>query len=455
MADSRFDITLQVAQIEANRSAKDALVRSLSSAAPRRRISVTDLTSLKQAYFRRKHPEIVPSLEKRQVMWSGTGFHEMFGAAVSSEEYLEQFVEFEGVVGKIDIFEDIPVEVKTTRRLAEESDLAKNRPSYIEQLGMYCAMTGVDQGRIVIYQREAEQGRLPLSVFRVRFSDLGAIREEMRRRRDLLESALAGDDPSHLPSCSWGDHGCDYSPVCDCRENRVETTYGIRDQAGVLEVDDASARQFLDQLAAAPPRRQTRVKLNDIVFPRKTFLARSAPETRVDEDDPERETREHLNSMEKWGVIARVRDALLYGEGADSKRVPVSLGALSDMVQLHQGRPAMVRQMQLNTIVQRERLPAMSGHFFSRLGFECALTGQNTGRLALYYPKVQGDDAKIMVYDVSFRDIKALKDEASRRVGLLETAARVTDLPSCPQWMCRYCREGKSCNGGGTQKGLW
>lgn len=455
MASIHFDITMQVSNIEANRSIKDALAASLNSPTPRRRISVTDLTSLKQAYFRRKHPEIVPPLEKRQVMWAGTGFHELFGAAVSSEEYLEQFVELDGVVGKIDIFEDMPVEVKTTSRMADEADLARKRPSYVEQLGMYCAMTGVDHGRIVIYQREAEEGRLPLSVCQVRFSDLGAIKDEMRLRRDLLESALASDDPSHLPSCPWGDRGCDYSSVCDCSTNRVETSYAIRDQVAALEVDDIAARQFLDQLAAAPARRPSRVKLNDIVFPRKTFLSRLAQETPPDEEDQERETREHLSSMEKWGVISRVRDALLYGSGSDSKRVPVSLGALSDMVQLHQGQPAMTRLMQLNTIVQRERLPIMSGHFFTRLGFECALTGQSTGRMVLYYPKVQGDDAKLMVYDVRFKDIAALKNEAFRRIGLLESAATVTDLPSCPQWMCRYCKDSHSCNSGGAQKSLW
>ncbi len=71
MAD--FDIASYVSHIEANRSVKDALMQKLRMRRPPYRISVTDLTNLKQAYFKRKHPEIVPPLEKRQLMWAGTG----------------------------------------------------------------------------------------------------------------------------------------------------------------------------------------------------------------------------------------------------------------------------------------------------------------------------------------------------------------------------------------------
>ena len=101
MNTQHFDVALEVSNIEANRSIKDALMVRLQARRPPQRISVTDLLSLKQAYFRRKHPEIVPPLERQQLMWTGTGFHDAFGAAVSSEEYVEQFVELEGVVGRI------------------------------------------------------------------------------------------------------------------------------------------------------------------------------------------------------------------------------------------------------------------------------------------------------------------------------------------------------------------
>jgi len=83
-----FEIAREVFKIEANRSVRDAIMARLRSQRPPERISAPDLLNLKQAYFRRKHPEITPPLERQQMMWTGTGFHEVFGAAVSSEEYL-------------------------------------------------------------------------------------------------------------------------------------------------------------------------------------------------------------------------------------------------------------------------------------------------------------------------------------------------------------------------------
>jgi len=91
-------------------------------------------------------------------MLMGTGFHQLFGAAVSSEEYLEQFVEMDGIVGKIDVYEDHPLELKTSGRLPE--DLAYQNPAYVDQLGMYCAMVHDTEGSIVVYRR-AEYGRDP------------------------------------------------------------------------------------------------------------------------------------------------------------------------------------------------------------------------------------------------------------------------------------------------------
>jgi len=106
-------------------------------------------------------------------MWAGTGFHDIFEAAVSSEEYIEQLVEWEEIVGRIDIYENLPIEVKTTSNLGEEADLRQKRPAYIEQLGMYCAVVDSGEGKIVIYKKEEPGNSVsPLAVYGVRFSNL-------------------------------------------------------------------------------------------------------------------------------------------------------------------------------------------------------------------------------------------------------------------------------------------
>ena len=440
-----FDIASYVAHIEANRAAKDALMQKLRARRPPHRITVTDLTNLKQAYFRRKYPEITPPLEKQQLMWAGTGFHKIFGAAVSSEEYLEQFVEIEGIVGKIDIYEEIPIEVKTTSTAVSPKGLLKYRQTYIEQLGMYCAMVNISQGKIIIYQRQDQEApQAPLSAYHVTFPNLEAIRDEMRRRRDLLIHALISNDPSNLPVCPWFGRGCDYSEVCDCRTASVPLSYEIAELAGQIQFDDVTCQQLLAEVAVPQP--SSRFRMNDAVFPRKAYFERlKSAETTLDEEESQQKKEGYLRSMDERGFLDALRESLQYGAPGEVQSVPVQCASLSDLVRVHQNLPTILRDPKFQSLVERQRLPWTFPHYFLRLGFECALTGHQKGRLLLYYAKVDKEDAKLMVYDVSFRSLNALKSEALRRVELLETASSPFDLPKCPSWMCRNCEYRLEC----------
>jgi hypothetical protein len=434
MAMADFDIASYVSRIEANRSVKDALMQSLKTRRPPYRTSVTDLLNLKQAYFRRKYPEIVPPLEKQQLMWAGTGFHKTFGSAVSSEEYLEQFVEAEGIVGKIDIYEKIPVEVKTTSTPPDTKDLLQHRPTYIEQLGMYCAMVNAHEGEIIIYQRPVEESpsTSPLVVYHVTFPALEAIREEMRRRRDLLVQALIANDPSNLPVCPWFNKQCDYSEVCDCATTSVPASYKIAELAGEIYVDSTTCEQLLSKMAGAQSSQL--FGINDIVFPRKAYFEhlKSSGEVREEKE-------EYLRSMDERGFIDALRDSLRYGAPGEAQRIPVKHAPLADLVQIWQNLPTILRDPKFSSLVERERLPRTFPHYFLRLGFDCALTENAKGRLLLYYVKVPKEDAKLMVYDVNFRNLNTIKAEALRRLELLEKATSPLQLPKCPSWMCPYC----------------
>ena len=440
---SDFDITAYVSRIEANRSVKDALMLTLKTRRPPYRISVTDLLNLKQAYFRRKYPEITPPLEKRQLMWAGTGFHKTFGSAVSSEEYLEQFVEAEGIVGKIDIYEKTPVEVKTTSAPVDNKDLLKYRPAYIEQLGMYCAMVNALEGEIIIYQRAVDESpsTSPLVVYHVSFPDLKAIREEMRRRRDLLVQALISNDSSNLPVCPWFDRQCDYSQVCDCATTSVPGSREIADLAGEIQVDSATCEQLLNKMAGAQPSRL--FGINDIVFPRKAYFERLKAGEEVRE-----EKEEHLRSMDELGFLDALRDSLRYGAPGEAQRVPVKHAPLADLVQTWRNLPTILRGPKFSSLVERERLPRTFPHYFLRLAFDCAFTENAKGRLLLYYVRVPREDAKLMVYDVNFRNLNAVRAEALRRLKLLEEATSPLELPKCPSWMCSYCDHRLECGEG-------
>ncbi|MGB6873442.1 MAG: PD-(D/E)XK nuclease family protein, partial [Dehalococcoidia bacterium] len=378
--------------------------------------------------------EIVPPLEKQQLMWAGTGFHKTFGSAVSSEEYLEQFVETEGIVGKIDIYEKIPVEVKTTSTPIGTKDLLQYRPTYIEQLGMYCAMVNAHEGEIIIYQRQGEESpsTSPLVIYHVTFPDLEAIREEMRQRRDLLVQALISNDPSNLPVCPWLKRQCDYSQVCDCATSSVPASHEIAELAGEIYVDSTTCEQLLSKMAGSQPSQLFRI--NDIVFPRKAYFERLKLSEGVRE-----EKEEYLRSMDERGFLDALRDSLRYGAPGEAQRIPVKHAPLADLVQIWQNLPTILRDPKFSSLVERERLPRAFPHYFLRLGFNCALTENTKGRLLLYYVKVPREDAKLMVYDVNFRNLNAVKAEALRRLGLLEKATSPLQLPKCPSWMCSYC----------------
>ena len=440
-----FDIASFVSRIEANRSVKDSLMQGLKMRRPPYRISVTDLTNLKQSYFRRKCPEIVPPLEKQQLMWAGTGFHRTFGSAVSSEEYLEQFVEAEGIVGKVDIYDRIPVEVKTTSKPVDADNLLQQRPTYVEQLGMYCAMVNAHDGEIIVYQRQMEESSStsPLLVYHVTFADLDAVRSEMRRRRNLLLEALISSDPGNLPACMWFNRQCDYSRVCDCETTSQKAAHEIAALASEIYLDSTTCQQLLSKMAKPHPPHVFRI--NDVVFPRKAFFERMKAQEAAQAAEVREEKEEYLRSMDERGFLDALRDSLRYGAPGEAQRIPVRHAALADLVQIWQNMPTILRDPKFSSLVERERLPRTFPHYFLRLGFECALTDHARGRLVTYYVKVPKEDAKLMVYDVTFRNLDAIRAEALRRVGSLETASTALQLPKCPSWLCSYCDYRLAC----------
>src|SRR5437016_3582908 len=431
--------------IDANRTVKDELTEALKRQGRRRRISVTDLVNPRQAFFQRARPDIQPDPERKQAMLAGTGFHEVFGRAVSTEEFVEQFVEFQGIVGKIDIYDDVPVELKTTASLPQGAAAA--RPSYVDQLGMYCTMTGRDQGRLFVYKRALYGRPGALKGFDVRFKDLTAVEREMVRRRDLFREALASQDPSHLPRCEWFELRCDYRTVCGCAA--AEPQGRVVPAAAVQIAENGELVNAMTALLTDAPKPGPQFRLNDLVFPRRAAIERQ----RVAEANPEGEDQGEgerggldsaLAGMERLGFGGALKDALWYGVPGAFARIPVSLRSLKGRVGTFRGVPTIFRSTRRPKLVERSQLVEEFPYYFDRIAFECALSGQNTGRVVIYYEAVKDD--KFMVYDVYFRDLDAIQAEADRRLTLLEAGAAPDQLPPCePSWMPNYCPHAARC----------
>jgi len=428
-----------LATIDANRTVKDELTAALTRQGRRRRISVTDLVNPRQAFFQRARPDIQPDPERKQAMLAGTGFHDVFGRAVSTEEFVEQFVEFRGIVGKIDIYEDIPVELKTTASLA--AGTAAARPSYVDQLGMYCTMTGREEGRLFVYKRALYGRPGALKAFDVHFRDLRAVEREMLRRRDLFREALGKNDPTSLPRCEWFELRCDYRAVCGCATAEPLERVVRADAVQISESDKLVAA--VTTLLTDPPKQTLQFRLNDLVFPRRAAIERQPVDApRLDEEEPDLDAT--LAGLERLGFGDAVKDALWYGVPGAFARIPVSLRSLKGKVGTFRGVPTIFRSTRKTKLVDRGRLVEEFPYYFDRIAFECALSGHQTGRIVIYYEAVKGD--KFMVYDVYFRDLEAITAEADRRVALLEGGAAPEQLPPCePAWMPEYCPLGPRC----------
>lgn len=419
---------------DANRTLKENLTAVIGRRSARRRISVTDLVNPRQAFFGRTHPEIKPSAERLQQMMAGTGFHDAFGRAVSSEEFVEQLIEFREIVGKIDIYEDAPVELKTTSTIP--ADAIGWRPSHVEQLGMYCTMVDRPLGYLVYYRR-AEYGRPPeLKAYELAFTNLSAIAVEMERRRDLLRQALECGRPDGLPRCEWFGRDCDFGEVCEC-ERAVKLERMLGQGAVQLRENADLARRLVNGMGTTP--QQKTFILHDLVWPRRAAYRRTS-------NANEKETQQdRMASLQRRGFEETLNDAIWYGFPGEFKRVRVTFGPIAASIMQFREAPMLLRSPRgQREMVDRKRLAEVFPHYIDRLAFECAIVGSERGRLVVYYPVIPDD--KFMVYDIWFRNLDAIRGEMERRLNLLESGAPPVDLPPCqPPWIEKFCSYAPEC----------
>jgi hypothetical protein len=307
---------------------------------------------------------------------------------------------------------------------------------------MYCAMAGEPQGQLLLYRR-AVGGESPLlRAYRVEFRDLDDIKAKMGRRRDLLTKALERSDPGALPRCEWFGRNCDYSAVCGCGA-AVPGERLVPRGCYELREDPLLAEGLLAKLGGGQP--TPGFGVHDLVFPRRSLLERREP----DEDGGAREEDDAdltLEAMVRRGFQLALTDALRYGVPGAFRGLPVRLRSLSGVVRTFRGAPTLLRTSRFKEMVERDRLPYVQSHYFDRLALDCALSGHESGRLVVYYEAIPGD--KFMAYDVRFRRLEAVTEEADRRLALLEAGGPLEALPQCPAWMSRFCQFSPGCGCG-------
>ena len=398
--------------IDANRTIKDKIVQSISSGRSRLHISVTDLINPMQSYYRWIHPEIKPPIDKLHYILSGTGFHEIFSDIVSTEEYVEQLLEYKGIVGKVDIFEDIPIELKTTGSIP--TDLYKEKLSYIEQLGMYCAMADCDKGQLIIYKRGNG------------------------RKKAIFQDALANKNPGDLPKCEWYKKRCDYSKHCNCSTASLGKPIVNHDEITISSNEDALAHFTSKILGEKAFPVDENLTVDNLIFPRNYVLSKT---NNVISNEPN--VQAQMAIIENTGFTQALVNAIGFGSKENFNSVEVSRGMLRDRVSMLYNIPFVIETVETDTMIGRKDLASIFPHYFNKLAFISALTKSRKSRLILYYQNIYKN--KFMVYDVIFQNGNEILKELDKRINDVTNTTDHTTLPKCPESLFKYSQYLEVC----------
>ncbi len=434
-----------------------ALLARLEGGPPSPSVWVTDLIDPRPAYYRRR-VVVPPTPERRERQLAGRLLHALIESALAAPGNFEVRVRREGIVGQIDLFEHEPTELKTTEALPEPDALAETRPGYLDQLGMYCALTDRPSGRLLVVESvQGAPGRC--QVYDVKFRSLSRVWEEMRGRASALREADLHNAPQPLPRCGWFDRGCEFQDahVCDCTGGEPEAVPGIRNEVDLLRLNGPLTETVQGQLRGlasleGPPAVE---RFRDLLYPRRTYFERTAPIP-----DAPAGSAVPVPRQERWDLFRSLLDAIDSGPSGEATRVPVPTGEPLESVPCLEGFPYLLKVTRAPRRRSGEELVGAQPHYFLDLGFRCASLGVPQGWLILGYERNRTWEERLDVFRVRFHPLESVGGIASDRAAALARAlltARPETLPACPSWMVEDCpyRERCGCGPSPSAPGGW
>lgn len=444
MLDTEQDISNTIKEIQHDFTGRIGILAGLKSSRGKSsrfsqgRVWVTDLLNPRRAFFNEKYPELeleIP-LERKELMWAGSDFHNTFGRAVYPEAYQEWHINKEDISGRVDIYKDFPIEAKRTT-VPIDGDVLTSRPENVEQLGMYSSLLGIDRGHLVYYI--CTPGSEEIRVYEIVFKDLNVIWNEMKSRCELLLDAWNRDDPSKLPSCVWQGKDCEVEKggKCDCESLGGKFDYNIVAQVGDIKLIHDESERIGKLISDYMNRPKLNISLWDILTPRKCYFKVTES---VDSGAPP-----DLSKL-KWMTEKRaIENAIKYGP--DSK-FEVEYSEISDerfTILKYEDNPAIICQPGLRSplSIDKGAISKFLGDSVKMLGMECALAGSDFGRLITYYPKVTDESSRVVVYDIKFTEdgLTSYRGFLTDRLDKIKLAIESGDfskLPICGKFKCEY-----------------
>lgn len=435
-------------RIDPAEAVREELVARAEAAPPERSVWVTDLVDLRTAYWRSVAP-LPPTPERAEVMAAGRELHHLVERALAAPRYLEVRLSRDGIVGQVDLFEDRPTELKTTTPLPPLDGLTAARPAYFEQLGMYSALLGRPETRLLLVDG-SDPAAPDVAVLDCRFGPLDAVDRAMRSRAERLREALARGDPSGLPRCPWFERGCEFRAggVCSCQGTEPPADLAIRDALAEVVPRPEEAAEIRSRLVAAfaqPPDDSVR-RVRDLLYPRRAYFERTVPVAQAPAGPP----------LSRDGLHRFLTDLLEGGPAGEVTRVPTLSGEPEESIGCFRGDPFLLRTTRAGSVIPRAELVSRSPQYLLDLGLRCAALERPTGWLFLGYERAPTWADRLRVYRVRFDPFAPIADLARGRAGALRHALRAKeprDLPTCPGWMYEGCPYAPACGCGGSALG--
>lgn len=407
-----------------------------------RPVSVTELLGLRPAFWRALAPVAIEP-ERQRRLDLGRMLHRRLGVALSAEGALEVRVRRDGLVGRIDLLSDAPVEVKTSASSIAPDQLRGSRPDHVEQLAMYCALADRPTGRLVTV---VVTDGIPTSVqvAELAIRDPGAVRSEMLRRAELVRQAWAARRADSLPRCRWYGRGCEFQETSTCDCVGAEAPPDSRMLSEVVEIrerpDLASRIDSRLQQLAPPGEPPTIGRFRDLIFPRLAYFERVRPPVSV-----EPTARDPRGPPD---LYTRLVGAVESGPLGEVARVPSATDEPEEEVGGFRGTPYLVRTSRSVVRASPRSLVDRQPQYALDLGFRCVATGAPTARLILGRERASGDADRVQVFEFRFDPasrIARLWRQRSRQLADALASGQPAALPPCPAWAFATCPYRSEC----------
>jgi len=427
------------------------LGRRLAVTSGERSLGITDLIATRRAFWRLTTPPVAVPAERQTRLNAGRWLHRALGSVLAPEGLIEVRVRRGGLVGRIDVLTDRPIEVKTTSFAVGPMELVSDRPDHVEQLAMYCALVSRSTGRLITVAAHDATVQEVRSVD-IRFQDLAAIWAEMERRAAALRSGLASGRVDGLPRCRWFDRGCEFQSekVCDCTGKEADPPSRLLKEATSLEgrpeVDRALAERLSKELGSA--RRPQIARFRDLIYPRRAYYERTNPAPAAEESRP-------TAGGSVSDLYGRMVEAVESGAVGEVARLPYRSDEPEEEVVGFRGTPYLLRTSRAWSAPRPEEIVGRFPQYALELGLRCATTGTRSGRVILGFERAESMEDRLKVYEVGFSPVTAFARLFRERAARFERALQErapSALEACSGWMYADCPYRAEC-GCGSEPG--